>query len=41
MTQVGYSDTKFFYDIFRRYTGMTPGRYKRMQRELPDGPLKD
>ncbi len=24
----GYSDTKTFYAVFRRYTGMTPGRYR-------------
>lgn len=29
MLEVGYSDTHFFYDIFKRYTGMTPGQYKK------------
>lgn len=26
---VGYRDAKFFYQIFRRYTGMTPGEYRK------------
>ncbi len=26
---VGYSDTKHFYDLFKRQTGMTPGEYRR------------
>lgn len=28
MLSVGYNDTKFFYNIFKRYTGMTPGMYR-------------
>lgn len=26
---VGYSDTKHFYDLFKRQTGMTPGEYRK------------
>lgn len=25
---VGYNDTKFFYNVFKRYTGLTPGAYR-------------
>jgi AraC-like DNA-binding protein len=28
MNTVGYQDSKFFYDIFKRYTGFTPGNYR-------------
>jgi len=29
MTQIGYKDTKFFYNIFRRYTKTSPGLYRK------------
>ena len=29
MHQVGYKDSKFFYQIFKRKTGMTPADYKK------------
>lgn len=29
MGEVGYSDSKFFYKIFKRYTSLTPGMYKK------------
>lgn len=29
MHRVGYQDAKFFYQVFKRHTGMTPGTYKR------------
>lgn len=28
MQSVGYNDTKFFYHIFKRHTGLTPGNYR-------------
>ncbi len=28
MQSVGYNDTKFFYNIFKRYTSFTPGAYR-------------
>jgi len=28
-TMVGYNDSKFFYQVFKRYTGLTPGAYKK------------
>lgn len=28
MLSIGYNDTKFFYTVFKRYTGMTPGEYR-------------
>lgn len=33
MTEVGYSDSKFFYKIFRQYTSLTPGAYKKKHRK--------
>ncbi len=27
--QTGYSDMKFFYQVFKKYTGMTPGEYRK------------
>lgn len=35
MTEVGYSDSKFFYKIFRQYTSLTPGAYKKKHRKTP------
>lgn len=29
MSEVGYQDSKFFYQIFKRYSGMTPGSYRK------------
>lgn len=29
MREVGYQDSKFFYEIFKRHTGATPGNYRR------------
>lgn len=29
MREVGYQDSKFFYEIFKRYTGNTPGSYRK------------
>lgn len=29
ISEVGYSDSKFFYSIFKRYVKMTPGQYKK------------
>ena len=28
--QVGFNDMKFFYEIFRRITGTTPGKYRKL-----------
>lgn len=33
MNEVGYSDSKFFYKIFKRYTALTPGMYKRSHKK--------
>ena len=30
--QVGYSDQKYFYELFRRKTGMPPGKYRTQYR---------
>lgn len=32
MLEVGYSDSKFFYQIFKRYTNMTPGEYRKREK---------
>lgn len=29
MNEIGYKDTKFFYDLFRRYTKTSPGHYRK------------
>lgn len=36
--QVGYSDQKYFYELFRRKTGMSPGQYRTQyrNRQLPE-----
>jgi len=31
MNEVGYSDSKFFYQIFKRYSGMTPGEFRKRE----------
>lgn len=30
MNEVGYSDSKFFYELFKRHTGLTPGKYRKL-----------
>ena len=34
--QIGYQDTKFFYQIFRRYIGMAPQQYRREKTRVID-----
>lgn len=33
MGAVGYSDSKFFYKVFKRHTGVTPGTYKKRHKK--------
>ena len=33
MGEVGYSDSKFFYRVFKRHTGVTPGAYKKQHKK--------
>lgn len=33
ISKVGYNDSKFFYKIFKRYTSLTPGEYKRRHKK--------
>lgn len=39
MNEVGYNDSKFFYQLFERHTGMTPGDYRKNHTPTPDKPL--
>ena len=34
-TEVGYQDIKFFYELFQRTAGTTPGHYRKAQQDTP------